>query len=675
MLFRSVAMFLISIVIFSAPAFWVTLPNNAAVVLQSIVINTMSTSLASGSGICTTDGGSSKEVETNPGKPGSITDAKAASDLLTRASENMRSVVGCQIWATFLVKPWSLGQFGADYNKLYAQGHIPKGAYGDTGEVKIDNESMVGDAAVPVGGDSYIYNWALYQISTGTNAHAQTPGGDDTDEPADPALAVYTNGIANDWYRIVDAMANYNEKETTIQDPNNQANGQSIDSVRFAEPDTSKKPTPYWSTWVGGNSIQRIGIAFTSIISALAGLFTIIIFGFLSAIYGFGIVLMMAFAPIFFLAGSYGDRGWETFKAWGQTLLNLMMKRVLMGVILVLNLVILTTVLNMMADQDYFWGVAALSLTSFMLFKFKDKIVSTVGGIFTFNFANQNMEGKLGAFTGKLQGSVRKISYGVSNVGVAGVAGGIAAARNGGTFGEGLIEGVRKETKQQAYYSDSDFMKNTLRVAETLDTKGIASDELCIYCGQTLESVIGEAGTVISDANGNKYHVGCAYEKFGGPDNIPNGWGYQQITIRADGKSTPKKLPVQKTRSQIDVLGKEEIDKALRMASPDQQSAGSLVGEAFAKDTENPDIIPAIPEILRPYLGDNIPFIEAAIKSGDPNQLIDVILIYAQALVAYAYTNKIASPGDFSASPNNPGTQDEDVRIFYNDILQKVRRY
>jgi len=679
MLFRSVALFMISIIVFAAPAFFVTLPNNAAVVLQSLVINAMSSSLTAGGGICSTDGSAAKTVETNPGKGKTVTDAKGAQDLLTKASENMRSAVGCQLWATFLVKPWSLGQFGADYNKLYAQGHIPKGSYGKTGEVKLDNESMVGDAAVPVGGDSYIYNWALYQISTETNAHAQTPAKDseESSEPAQPSLAVYTNGIANDWYRIVDAMANYNEKETAISGDVNQQNGEAIKEVRYAEPDLDKKPTPYWSTWVGGNSLQRIGIAFTSILAAGAGLFTIVVFGFLSAIYGFGIIIVMAFAPIFLLMGSLGDRGYETFKTWGQLLLNLVMKRVMMGVILVLNLVILSTVLNMMSDQDYFWGVAALTLVSVILWKLKDKLIDTVGGLFTFRFADPSMESKASMLSGKLKGHVRKIGAGVSNVGVGAAVGGVMSARNGAGFGNGMKNGFLRELKTQAYYQDSMFMRRALNTYETLNEK-LDEGELCAYCGQPLKDGLEEMpngaaqGTVISDTNGNKWHMECAYEKFGGPDSVPQEWSYQQIRIRGDGKEAAPDLKVRKSRSHVDNIELTAVKASLKQTDRNGPTPGELIGEALRKDLTQAGSVPEIPEFLKPYLHGNEALIERALRTGDPRELSAVLYLYAQAIVQYAYENDLAGAGDYSSTPTVVGTQETDVQTVFADLERKV---
>lgn len=676
MLFRSIALFMVSVIMFTLPLLFMTLPNNVAVVLQSLVINTMSSGLASGSGICTTNGSESSTVDANKKAPADALNAADAQDLLTQASSSMRSIIGCQLWATFLVKPWSLGQFGADYNQLYAEGHIPSGAYGKTGEVKIDNSWMVGDAAVPVGGGSFIYNWALFQISTETNAHSPvvSSGSKDGETKSAAGLSPYTNGVANDWYRVVDAMSNYNEQTSEIQDNITASNNpQPIDTIRFAEPDLTKKPTAFWSSWVGNDSAQRIGIAFTSILGAAAGLLTVFLFAFLSAIYGFGIIIVMAFAPLFFLAGSWGDRGWEIFKGWAQLVLNLVVKRVMVGIILVLNLIILTTVLNMMSDEDYFWGIAALALVSFMLWKFKSKILDTVGGLFTFNFANENIEGKVGQMAGKIRGGVGKAGQTFGNAGVATIAGGFASKKNGGSFKAGAAKGLKIELRNQSYRYDSDMIRQMNRVYGSL-SEGLDPNEICPGCGQTIISEFnGEEGRVIVDADMNKWHEHCAKEELGEAVTLPPGWGYQDITLKPGGileKQAPK---VKRVKSQVDAIRPEQLSASLKMTGGNAMRPGTLLGKSLAQDLYNPHEIPDIPEILAPYLDQHKSTIEALVRSGDPQMLEAVVLLYAKALVEYAYDNKYAEVGEYSLSPDFAGSRDADVESIYSDMMKEVR--
>lgn len=203
---RSLFMFLLAFIIAANPGFWMALPNNVAIVGQSIVLTTLSGNLPNSGGLCDTDIGNYKLGD---GKTGNI---EQSVNLLTKASENMRSAVSCQFWQAFLFRPWVEGQFGTDWKKLWANDKTPEWSEKKTSaELDNLNTEMVGEAAVPLGGGKFINNWAIYQLSTQTNVHAPT-GEDNAGKKSK-----YTSGVANDWWRIVDALSNY-EEETKSAD-------------------------------------------------------------------------------------------------------------------------------------------------------------------------------------------------------------------------------------------------------------------------------------------------------------------------------------------------------------------------------------------------------------------------------------------------------------------------
>lgn len=198
---RGLAMFVLAIFVFAFASTIVPLPNKIAVGAQAIMVNTLNQSLDSGGDLCNTDVGS---------KDFSLANDKAESnvELMESVGKNTSSAVGCVFWETFLVKPWSQAQFGTDWNNLWANDKMPKGAK-DAHTLGNENGEWVGDAAVPLGKDTYINNWAIFQISTQTNAHS--PIGQDGQ------LSKYTSGVANDWWRIVDAVSNYTETGKRVQ--------------------------------------------------------------------------------------------------------------------------------------------------------------------------------------------------------------------------------------------------------------------------------------------------------------------------------------------------------------------------------------------------------------------------------------------------------------------------
>lgn len=222
-LFRSLILFVIAIVIAAKPLLFITIPNGIAVNIQALVLTAMSGKLVGGDDMCSTDVGRiSKNTVTNA-------NTNNPQDILNQTTEAMRSTVACSFWQTFLLRPWSQGQFGQDWNELWAKGKQPSWADKSTATtLNNDNAAMVGDATVPVGGGKVLNNWALYQLSTQTNVHS--PTGHEGDLPK------ITSGVANDWWRIVDAMANYQEtqKKLTVNaasgggGSNNEGGGESI---------------------------------------------------------------------------------------------------------------------------------------------------------------------------------------------------------------------------------------------------------------------------------------------------------------------------------------------------------------------------------------------------------------------------------------------------------------
>lgn len=212
---RSIVLYIIAIVICLSPLFWISIPNKIAVAGQSILLTSLSQAMVSGDGICTTNIGEVKEVKIEA--KGLNSTMEEQQDVLAKTSENLRSTIDCQFWQTFLLKPWSNAQFGTDWNTLWANDNIPDWAkknYGNNNSTLGNlNAEMVGDASVPMGNETSINNWALYQLSTQTNVHVPT------NHEGQPSK--YENGVSNDWWRIVDALANYDEEEETVSSTHN----------------------------------------------------------------------------------------------------------------------------------------------------------------------------------------------------------------------------------------------------------------------------------------------------------------------------------------------------------------------------------------------------------------------------------------------------------------------
>lgn len=194
---RSVLMFILAVVIAANPLKILTIPNDAAVTIQGIFANAMDKPMQGGkSGLCSGETDKNTKLITRTGDE---------DEQLASIGKNVQQTIGCTIWEQFLFKPWAQAQFGDDWNNLWAEGKVPSWAK-DGKTIGNKNGSWVGSPTVPMGGGTKIDNWALFQVSTQTNVHS--PIGHDG------KTSKITDGIANDWWRIVDAMSNYQELGT-----------------------------------------------------------------------------------------------------------------------------------------------------------------------------------------------------------------------------------------------------------------------------------------------------------------------------------------------------------------------------------------------------------------------------------------------------------------------------
>lgn len=226
------------------------IPNRVAAFVQSITIKATTEELTSMGGWCTTEVGT---------KPTSTYDARsraaekgdggvlkrlntAGNDISQIVSENYGEIVASQLSCTFsklfIFDPWVQGQFGVPANHLWAEGKdIPEWAK-DGKKLGNSNGAWVGDASVPMGGETTLNNWALYQLSTQTTGHL--PTGNET-----AGKARESQGVATDWWRIVDALSNYNEKDIDLKIPQAKDLPTNVSNGEWARPTEAAMTSPY----------------------------------------------------------------------------------------------------------------------------------------------------------------------------------------------------------------------------------------------------------------------------------------------------------------------------------------------------------------------------------------------------------------------------------------------
>lgn len=532
-LLKTLLIFFVAIVMASNPSYWIGVPNKVATYGQALMLSSMSGMYENKaeSSLCSTEVASIDEgVEINFSNPD---DFKSQFE---KTNENMRSMIGCQMWETLLFKPWVRGQFGAEYEDLASD------------KVENNNEAWVGTAGVPLGGDVVINNWALFHLSTQTNAHA--PEGLD-------GLPVLINGVNSDWWRIVDALSDYEEE--TIKEITEDGSEQEF------EVPVKKDPTIFWQSWIGNNKTERMGVAFTSIVFGIVGSIAPLVFGLASAVYGLGITLLMMTSPIFLLFGTWGGKGNEIFMGWLSALLNTIIKKIAVGLLLVLSLSFSMTIMNMIGDIGFIKAFILMIVVSTMLIKNKDKILDIMAGI---NFG--------GAFDPRTKANQifnanKKVAKEVAKVGTAAAGGGVAAHQTGQNIFKGARTGVQRQLVNQLYTS-TNGMQAVMQADISRGGEKIAN-HTCVECHLPLG--VNKVEMAYRDDNGNYYCKNCADEI--GLEKL------YQVTVGNEEKEQERIIKLLKGEGDRDPITPDDVRTIEATSSRSWMSHGTLRHSMDAK--------------------------------------------------------------------------------------------
>lgn len=167
--------FFIAILIGLNPSF-VTIPNKLATMGQLVMVSAL------GEGVK----GDGADDLCQASGDWSTSKAFGKENFLETAGDGMRSILGCRMWAEYLFKPFVMAQFGTEYKDLNSLSNL--------------NKSWVGEPTVNIGSNT-ITNWGLFHISIMSGLH----------ETIDEVSSPLVGGVNKDFYRIVDALANYEE--------------------------------------------------------------------------------------------------------------------------------------------------------------------------------------------------------------------------------------------------------------------------------------------------------------------------------------------------------------------------------------------------------------------------------------------------------------------------------
>jgi hypothetical protein len=314
--------------------------------------------------------------------------------LTYNAKEGTRSLM-CENWRVFAFTPYIYGQWGTNFDSLYASNTSMPNKMTNT------NSDLVGNAAVNMGAGKVVNNWGLYQLdvlSSGTST--------------DRNYSKKSGFVDSAFYRIVDLQAGPN-------------NGAGTDSSHL-------------QSWSGNNGFERTVTGLSSGIVGIVGMITILSFSIAKIEITFVSTLLLLFMPIMLLIGLHPTAGRMKLKGYIGTIVSLMVQRV---VIVIMLSIMLKIIIGVGTASTGYLLVAFTTTAVCVLFLMKKKeILGMISKSFGNSFASGFADNPRAAVAGWMPRSVR--NYAIQ--GRSAAIGVTAGAVGGYLSGNGAVKGARQ---------------------------------------------------------------------------------------------------------------------------------------------------------------------------------------------------------------------------------------
>lgn len=245
----------------------------------------------------------------NPnGDPGSNTECYADDSKEVDISRSLALIskqLTCQTWKSFVFEPWVVGQFGASYNELNSGGagktagplfQQSNGTLDYWKDIKVSLYASDGNITSLCADTNTKYqysNLAIYQLNLMSDIHA-------CDKNYHRDWSIKTDKqVYSDWVYVIDAMS------------------------QAYKNDNLKSMYQMWSGRMGFN---RLSVAVMALIASIGGQAVLITTAALAIMYLFIGVLLIAFAPLFFLIGIIPGQGKKIFLGWVEKIVSSILK-------------------------------------------------------------------------------------------------------------------------------------------------------------------------------------------------------------------------------------------------------------------------------------------------------------------------------------------------------------
>lgn len=297
------------------------------------------------------------------------------------AMEIVATGLSCSIWKAFVLEPYAQGSFGQSFASLDTSPNssggttlkkaIKKSKYKDDSNLFCVSLRVQGRLDHMVDGNlklanpssgGRICNIALYQLMLKTNAeHSGNPG-----SPGSSGTPIMEDGVDKRWYSIIDVVA-------------------SDDNL--------------WGAWTGSGS--KLSSAMMAALASVLGGAIIIVIALFAMVYYISSVLLMAFAPLFFLLGVHPGRGRDILKGYGEMVISNVFKYVASALFLIVTLALYGGVLGNSTSLGA--SLLFVIILSVALFMYRKEVIELLGKV---NMGGEKMSSRLADAFGRKAGQV-----------------------------------------------------------------------------------------------------------------------------------------------------------------------------------------------------------------------------------------------------------------------------
>jgi hypothetical protein len=312
--------------------------------------------------------------------------------------------LSCSIWKAFVLEPYAQGSFGTSFESLDTIADTPTkkviekaGIDPNTFCVNLGTSdslaSFSGKRAVFDKDTGKVCNLLAYQMFLKTNASttgSDTPSADKVDSR---------------WYNVVVTAAN---------------------------------DEGLWAQWAPTltNSMHKNATATLAIITSVVGGFILVVIAFFALVYYLTSVILMAFAPLFFLMGTHPGRGKKIMLGWLEKVISNVLKYIASAIFLIVSISFYSAILG--AATNPALTFLFVIIISGALFMYRKEIIELIG--------KASMGGE--QLSSKFADGLKDRAKGVGGLALAGAGSGIGAAIAGGRVTSGIKAGIQRDLQR-----------------------------------------------------------------------------------------------------------------------------------------------------------------------------------------------------------------------------------